>query len=354
MRAALFERTVRDGELALTAGQFAALLRAGLPLPETTARVADATDDRTLRAVLTDCAKRVADGEPLADALARHPGIPAPFVETVRAGERNRRLPEAFRRLRVYCEKRRKTRGKLRAALQYPLFLCALTVLTVYLLTTRLLPSLASALDALGGELPAFTRLLLAATAAVSTGWPFAASAVVPLWALCRLLKRTERGKRLFGAMRLHLPVVGKIALLDASARFADTAALLLPAGLPLPEVLRTAARTVGNPAVAAEIRSLADAVENGYPLGAALPECRRLSRVLCALVSVGDATGTLPSALAEAGAYCGTEAAERAERALNLLEPILTVFAGLLVALLALSVLLPLLTVYSAIGVSI
>lgn len=354
MSAALFERTVRDGELALAAGQFAAMLRAGLPLPEATAHVAEATDGRTLRAVLTDCAKRVADGEPLADALARHPGIPAPFVETVRAGERNRRLPEAFRRLRIYCEKRRKTRGKLRAALQYPLFLGVLTVLTVYLLATRLLPSLASALDSLGGELPAFTRLLLAGTAAVSTGWPFAVASIVLLWALYRLLKRTERGKRLFGAMRLRLPVIGKISLLDASARFADTAALLLPAGLPLPDVLRTAARTVENPAVASDVRALADAVEAGNPLGSAIRECRNLSRVLRALVSAGDATGTLPSALTEAGAYCGTEAAERAERALNLLEPILTVFAGLLVALLALSVLLPLLTVYNAIGVSI
>ncbi len=352
MSAALFERPVRDGALALAAGQFSAVLRAGLPLPEATAIIAEATNDRALRVVLTDCAKRVAAGEPLADALSHHPGVPEPFVETVRAGERNRRLPEAFRRLRTYCENRRKARKKVRAALQYPLLLGILTILTVYLLSTRLLPALASALDTFGGELPAFTRFLMTGTAVISAGWPFALAAVALLWGLHRLVKRTERGRRVLGTIRLRLPVIGKIALLDASARFADTAALLLPVGLPLPEALRVAARTAENSAVAADVRSLADAVEAGNPLGPALRKSRNLSRVLCALASVGDATGTLPSALAEAGAYCGAEAADRAERALNLLEPLLTVFAGLLVALLALSVLIPLLSVYSAIGV--
>lgn len=336
--------------LQFAASQFAAVLRVGIPLSDAVTLIASQTADKRLRHILTDCAQKISVGYSFSQSLTLHREIPEIFCVAVRAGEASGRLAEIFDGLYTYYEGRNAVREKVRAAMQYPVFLGILGCVVAAIVLVCLVPSMTAVLSAFGAELPNAAKILVAVSQFLTkNGWYLAAASVAVLFVLA-LLRRTKRCALLLSKCRLYLPLIGRITRLTAAEQFANAVSLLSFARLTLPETLRVTGRVIENRAVGARVAQTAAFVEAGSTLEQVLRKNPFFPKTLCEMAGIGESTGTLASTMQTAGAAFGKEALALRKRTLNMLEPTLIVLVGLFVAFLVFSVFIPMFSLYDAI----
>ena len=345
-----FNFNVKDAALALAASKFAAVLRAGVLLPDAIEIIAAETTDRRMKCILTASAHRLSEGYTFAQALASHRGIPELFIEAVRIGEENGRLTKTFDYLNTYYSGRNNVKKKLHAAARYPEFLACLSVVTVWIVIACLVPVMKSVFTVAGTQMPTPMNMLMAVSQFLLSNWWCAAIIIIVAIIIWRILMRTRRGVMIISKLKLHLPIVGKISRLVAAGQFAHTVAMLTSASLTLPEVMSIAGRVIDNRAVGETITLAAHSIESGECIGCVLCSNKYLPRMICEMVTVGEETGTLETSMFIAGDYCNAEAMARSDSVLAMLEPMLTVITGLFVAFIVISIYVSIFSMYDAI----
>ncbi len=342
---------VEDKTLAMVSGQFAILLRAGLPVNRAVELIAGQTSDRLLKRILTACAADVSAGYSLAGSLEKNGRkIPAVFIESVRAGEASGTVEASFEALKDYYERAHRLKARVRGALAYPLLLLALAAVVVAIVMTALAPRMTGMLAGLGG-LPLPTRMLIAISRFFQRGWPFMLAGAAAVSCGLMAYRRTENGRIRLSALRMRLPVLGHIARMSAAAQLANTAAALLDAGLPLERAIDLLGRVMDTRCVGAELARRTPLLEAGRPLAEVLGQIRYLPSMLVELVHAGENAGALESALRTAGAFYDGEARRASDRALSLMEPAVTVVMGLIVGFIVIAIYMPVFSMSAAIG---
>lgn len=343
---------VSDKTLSLTASQFAILLKAGMPTARTVEIIAAQTTDRLMRRILREVAEDVAAGYGLAQSLeSRGKKIPVTFIETVRAGEESGTLERSFENLAVYYEKSHKVRSKVRAAMLYPAFLVILAALVIGVVLVVTVPVLEEIIVSGGGQLPAPTRILLGVSHFLMDWWWLALLIVLLIAAVGMLYGKTEQGRRLFAELSMKLPVLRKISVLKSASQFAGTMATLLSAGLPVTRALTITGKVVDNYAVGLSVAACTPEIEAGKRLGETLCANPYLPQLLTEMTAVGEESGALEETLRTIGAYFDEETEQASAKALSMLEPVLTVAMGLVIAFIVIALYLPMFTMYDFIG---
>lgn len=337
---------VSDKVLALTASQFAIMLRAGLPMGKVVSLIADQTSDRLMKKILTACAADVSAGYSLAQSLEKNgKKIPAAFIETVRAGEESGSLEICFTRLKDYYDKAHKLKRKVKSALTYPIILIILAFVVVGIVMVVLVPSMLSMFENAGEALPWPTLVLMAVSDFFVAWWPVLIGALAAILIGIKLYGKTPAGALNLGKLKLKLPVIGKIGIMNAASQFANTLCVLLTAGLPINRVLAITSRVMDNPAVAKTLdESVAD-LEEGKRLAVALRDNPYLPPMLIEMVAVGEETGALEDTMNTIGTYYDEEAAAASEKALGMLEPMMTVFLGVFIGFIVIAIYMPMFT---------
>ena len=355
---------VGDRALARAAGQFSVLLRAGLPLGRAVELMASQTRDRGMKNILAACAADVSAGRTLAQSLERHGrGIPTPFLETIRAGEASGALERCFARLKGYYERTHRVKRKVRAALIYPAFLLALACAVVGIVMVVLVPGMVRVFRGLGAELPLPTRVLLGLSDFFVRRWPLLLLCLGSLGLGGQLWRGTPAGSLAAGppqASRASNAYVGDEegdagasgdVVGGAAGTFANTLSVLLSAGLPIPQALPILSGVLDNAAIAQTVRRAAAGVEAGERLGEVLRDSPCLPPALLEMIDLGEETGTLTETMDAIGAYFDEEAEAASARAVELLEPALTLILGLLVGFVVIAVYVPLFTMETMVG---
>lgn len=343
---------VADKTLSVTASQFAIMLRAGIPVGRAVEIVASQTSDRLMKRILTACSADINAGNSLSQSLEKNGGkIPAAFIETVWAGEESGTLDTCFMRLKEYYDRSHKVKSKVRSALIYPAFLVVLAIIVVIIVMVRLVPVMVSMFESMGSELPAITRALIGISNLTVRFWPFVLVGIVLLILMFRLYSKTAHGQIALAKLVLKLPIVGKIAVFNASSQFANTFCTLLSAGMPIARVLRVVSRVVDNRAIGSSLeKSVAD-LEAGKSLGKSLKDNEFLPEMLIEMVTVGEESGSLEDTLSTIGTYYDNEAVAASDRALSMLEPAITVIMGLFVAFIVAAIYIPMFSMYGGIA---
>lgn len=344
---------IEDKTLALTASQFAILLRAGISVSRVIEIISDQTGDRLMKRILAECAADVRAGGSFAAGLERHSKkIPAAFIETVRAGEESGTLAMCFDRLSAHYERSHKVRQKVKAALTYPAVVLLLSIVVVGMIMVVLVPKMLQLYQNMGQELPFITRVLISVSDFFAGNWQFMliglAVAAISYW----IYRRTSSGELIISKVKLRLPIIGKIGILNSASQFANTVSTLLTAGLTLPRVLRMTSRVMDNRAVGAEIERSADELESGRSIGDILRNSSYLPEMLIEMATIGDESGSLEETMNTVGIYYDEEAVEASDRALRMLEPIITVFLGFFVGFILLAIYLPMFNMYGGVAV--
>ena len=345
---------VEDKTLSLTASQFSIMLRAGIPIGRVVELIAGQTNDRLMKRILTECAADVNAGYSLANSLEKNgKKIPAAFIETVRAGEESGTLELCFDRLQKYYEKAYKVKKKVRSALTYPAVVILLSFVVVGIVMVVLVPTMLELYGNMGQDLPLITRILIAISDFFVGYWPFLLVGIAVLVIVYKMYKKTPNGELNIDKVKMKIPVIGKIGIMNSASQFANTVSTLLTAGLPAARVLSIVSRVVDNRAVGVTLEKAVVDLESGKGFGAVLKDNEYLPEMLVEMVSVGEESGSLEETMDTIGTYYDEEAVAASDKALGMLEPLLTIFLGVFVGFILLAAYLPMFNMYGGIAAS-
>lgn len=336
-------RRVPRGEVAVFTGQLACLVHAGLPL----AQALRCLQQQLKRTPLGEVAERlgadVSDSSSLSEAMARWPRVfPRTYTAAIRAGEESGRLAEVMRRLADNLKQEVETRGRVRGALAYPIFLCVLGAATLTVLMTFVIPRFTALFVTMGAELPAPTRILLAFSDVMDRYWPLVLGAVVAGVAAAAWAMKRQAVRTFVDAWVLRFPWVGTILQRLEMARFCRTMSELLNSGVPILSSLQITSGVLSNRQFIAGVERIRGEVARGRELSKGLEHLPIDSPLVFHMAAVGEQSGQLPEMLLEA-AEIYEKQCERAIAAWTaMLGPALIVVLGGVIAFVITAILLP------------
>jgi len=339
-----FER-VRATDLMIFTRQFATLLASQVPLGDSLRNLYAQADKVTLKEVIAEISGDVESGFSLSQALGRHPGVFSEFyINMVKAAEVTGRLSEVLEFLADYLEKQSTLIGKIRNALVYPAFVIILFVVVVIVMLTMVLPQITPIFKESNVALPFMTKVLITGTFMQDWWWGIVVALVI-LFLVVADYSRTPEGKVVIDEVSLRVPVLGKLFQRLYVARFAESARVLIQGGLTIPQAIEISSHTIGNSVYEEILAGAAQNIRKGLPLSQALKGTIYFPPLVSQLVAVGEATGRLESLLMRVAQFYSRQVEDSVSNLVELIQPVLLVVIGVLVAGLFASILLPLYT---------
>ena len=347
----VFTPKIKERDLAVMCSQFAIILGAGLPMVRAVELIARQTEDRRLKELLDQVAGDVAGGVSLAHSFeTRSSVLPVTFVETVRAGEVSGTLDSSFRRLHAYYDRASKLKGRVQAAMAYPIFTMIVAVIVVAIIMVKAVPTFVTSFSEMGTALPWPTRILIAASSFCSTWWPVMAAVLIGVILAWRLWGHSPDGCIKQHRWLLRVPVMGRLSLMRTASQFAGTTAALLAAGLPVLNAMDIVSRVLDNRAMGHDLSLQLPRLEEGKPLAACLRDCPDFPDLLVEMTGVGEETGTLEHTLDVVSDYYDNETQLKAQKAVSLLEPAIICVLAVIVVVILLAVYLPMFSMHGSI----
>lgn len=322
-----------------------ATLSASAPLEEALRMIGSQSDHAATRQVVMAVHGQVVEGFRLADAMA-HQGkaFPPLYRAMVAAGERSGALPGVLERLADLLERQQEVRSRLVTALVYPASLALTAIAVVTVLMVAVVPKVVEQFDSLGRELPWLTRLVIGLSDFLVRYGLAVLLAAALATAVCMRLLRRAPVRLAADRMVLRLPLVGRLVRDMHAARMARTLGIMLDAGVPLVEGLEMTARTVSNRVLRAATEEMAVAIHEGGSLSGAMRRAGIFPPTLLYMVGSGESSGQVAPMLARAADYLEREFNTSTTAAMSLLEPVIIIVLGGVVALIVLAILLPIL----------
>ncbi|ASY45461.1 MAG: type II secretion system inner membrane protein GspF [Pseudomonadota bacterium] len=338
-------------ELTLFTRQLATLTQVS-PLEESLRTIGRQSEQDHVRLIVGKVHGGVMEGRRLAEALGVEPkSFPPLYRAMISAGESSGSLPAIMERLSDLMERQAQMRSKVLTAIAYPSVLASFAVLVVAALMIFVVPKVVEQFDTVGQELPLLTRMVMGLSAFLAGWWwlllILAGLAALGFWRAMR----NERFHYRFDAMLLGLPVIGKLTRDLHAARMARTLSTMVASRLPLLEGLTLTANTVHNRVLRHASDDIVEAIRGGGSLSAALRRAGVFPPLLVYLAASGESAGRLDTMLERAADYLEREFDAFTSTALAMLEPIIIIMMGAIVAVIILSILLPILQLQSLTG---
>ncbi|MFN3985324.1 MAG: type II secretion system F family protein [Rhodocyclaceae bacterium] len=323
------------------------MLRAGLPLDRSLRVLIGMTQKASVVALLEDILKSVKAGKGLSQALAPHHGLFGDFyINMVRSGEAGGQLAAVLGQLAEHLERVRALRENVISSLIYPAILLTVSVLSVVLLLGFVVPQFEALFEDMGDALPLPTQIVVGLGNFVAdSGWILVLLTAAGLWLLRRWLA-TPGGRAWRDARLLGLPVFGGIVLKYEVTRFARSMGTLLHNGVPIVMAIRIATDTMENRRLRDAIASVAPTIKQGGRMAEALEKSGLFTPLVINMVKLGEETGRLDEMLLEVARVHDGEVQAGVKRALTLIEPVLILSLGAVIAVIIMSILMGILSV--------
>ncbi|TXG76874.1 type II secretion system F family protein [Patescibacteria group bacterium] len=337
---------VKTADLVMFTRQLSAMVSAGVPLLRALSSLESHAESQTLKSILSKVIKDVESGAPLADALEKHDAtFNSVYVNMVRAGEAAGILDDILKRLALQQEKSASMRKKIKGAMTYPTVLVGITILAFFGLMIFVIPQIGKIIQDMGGpdaKLPLLTQTMLAISGAIIGYWfiifPLIGGAI---YLLLRFIK-TPKGKRMFHEFLLKAPGIKTIIQKVAVARFTRTFSALMGAGVAVLEALSVTSKSVGNVVYEEAIQKAAEGVKNGKQLSEIIEGNDLFPAIVAQMLAVGEETGQTDTVLVKVADFYEEEVDVAIDGISSIIEPVMIVFMGGMVGLIAASVMLP------------
>ena len=325
--------------------QFVTLIRAGLPIPHSLDLLARRQRNKLLRSIVENVRERVRTGELLSDAFRNAaPGaISQIYTTTLMAGEKSGNLEEVLNRYITFQRLTLAFRKKLLASLIYPALLVTMISVMFTFLISFVVPKFQDLYAQIGSEkLPPLTIFVLSFGTTVQHYILLIAAVIgAAAFGLWRWSKTTAGAEKI-DAFRMSLPVFGEVWLKYQVAVFARMMSTLLLGGLPLVQGLETAGSSMDSPQLSKAILKSVQGVREGRPLSTTLEETGIVPDLAAEMIEVGESTGALPAMLNSVAEFYEEDVQTALQAALSLIEPVILIVMGLVVATILISLYLP------------
>jgi type IV pilus assembly protein PilC len=337
-------RRVPSREFLVFNQELATLLKAGMPLVQSLDLLRRRVESPRFRAVLEDVHDKVRSGTALSDAFASHGDLfPSVYVASLLAGERSGSLDTVLRRYVDYARVVATVKRKTLSALIYPAILVTLALVLVGIIVLKVFPAFSDFYTSFGAELPLVTRTIMRISEFVRSQALFLLISVGAAVAAAMLWLRHPANRARLDHLLLRVPLIGPIAAKFSTSQMARTLATLLGGGLPLVNSLEIAAKSIGNHYMAGQLDIVNTRVREGESFSTALEARGVFPEVAVKMAEVGESTGALQEMLNTLADFFDEEIATNMERFVTLVEPVLLVVMGLVIAGLLLALYMPL-----------
>ena len=337
-------------DLTLFARQMYTLMHAGVPIIRAITGLSDTTRNLVLQKTLRSVRTEIEGGHELSTALAQYPDIFSHlFVSMVQVGENTGNLDDVFLQISGYLDREKETRNQIKAALRYPSFVLIAITVAMFIINMWVIPTFAKVFAGFGAELPLATRILLGTSELTVAYWPVLLGSLIIAIFGTRYYVRTEKGLWQWDRAKTRIPIVGSIILRATLSRFARSFSMALSAGVPLVTGLGLVSRAVDNVYVGGHIADMRNGIERGDTLTRTAAATEMFTPLIIQMLTVGEETGNVDDMLNEVADFYDREVDYDVKNLTSAIEPILIVFIGAMVLVLALGVFLPMWDLMSA-----
>ncbi|HET9174221.1 MAG TPA: type II secretion system F family protein [Candidatus Saccharimonadales bacterium] len=369
------KKKVKLQDLVIFTRQLSTMISAGVPLARSLSALEGDAENPFLREVLAQVTKDVQGGMSLEEAFKKHPTVfNDVYVNMVRAGEEGGILDEILKRLALQVEQDASIRKKIKSAMMYPIVILTVTVFAFFGIMLFIVPKISKILKDLGGpnaKLPIYTQYMLDASnfcvrptivkaipglnmipllnKAPNLIFLLLILGVIGIYAL-RYIK-TEEGKYKFHALLLRIPIVKIVILKVAISRFARTFASLMGSGVSVLDALDVTGAALGNKVIEKELKEAALQVKNGKQLSEPLSKSPHFPPIISQMLMVGEETGQMDTVLVKVADFYDEEVSVLIDGLAAVIEPVMIIFLGAAVGLIAASVMGPIANLSKNIG---
>jgi len=340
-----FTERVSVADLSALTSQLSTLIGAGIPMVEALSALVDQVENPALKPILVEIREDVNQGDALAKAMRKHPRVFSDlYTNMVAAGESSGALDIVLKRLTEYTEATVKLRGEVMSALMYPVLMGAVSVLIVAGMFVFVIPRVRRIFDSFGEALPLPTRVLLAISDGLTSYWWLVILALGGAAFGFYKWVKTPEGRRKWHTFMLKVPLFGRVNRLVAVSRFCRTMSTLLDSGVPILSAVAIVKTVVGNDIIAEAVGKVGENIREGQSIAGPLKASGQFPPLVTHMISIGEKTGELEPMLGKVADSYDAQVENILRGLTSLLEPLLIVVLGGVVAFIAMSLILPML----------
>tara|TARA_B100000609_G_scaffold193913_1_gene185827 strand:+ start:622 stop:1896 length:1275 start_codon:yes stop_codon:yes gene_type:complete len=345
---------VNEKTLTIFTRQLAQLTSAGLPLLSGLTVLARQEKNQVLKRVLGELAEVIEGGGTFSEGLAQHPKVfNKLFVSMVKAGELGGVLEVVLDRLAQFMEKAMRIKGKVKAAMFYPIAVLIVAIVIMAILLIFVIPKFKDVFGDLTGDdgLPEFTQFVLDISDTVKDNAFGTATGMFAFMLTLSLCGKSKHGRFVLDKLALFFPIIGPVVEKVSIARFARTLGTLINSGVPILQALNIVKDTSGNTVVAQAVQDVHDSVKEGETIVAPLEASRVFPPMVISMVDVGEKTGDMPQMLEKIADTYDEEVDRAVESMTSLIEPVMIVFLAVIVGSIVIAMFLPLIRMIESIS---
>ncbi|MBC8009634.1 MAG: type II secretion system F family protein [Burkholderiales bacterium] len=339
-------KVISNQGLAVFTRQLSTLVNAGMPILRSLETLGRQEKNLGFKWVLEQISETIKAGGTFSDGLLQHPKVfDRLYINMVKAGEAGGVLGTVLDRLAKFMEKAEKIKGKVKAAMTYPLIIMVVAVLIVGALMVFVIPSFQEIFNGLlkGTPLPALTQFVLAISNFLKNQIIWTILIIVAIVFGYKFFAKTKGGKNLLDWIQINIPAFGPLFLKAAIGRFTRTFGTLLSSGVPILQAIIITRDTSGNVHIAAALNKVHDRVKEGEGVGKPLEATKIFPTMVTSMVEVGEETGALPEMLTRIADTYDEEVDNAVTSITSIIEPIMIVFMAVVVGTIVIALFLPL-----------
>ncbi|MBN1764028.1 MAG: type II secretion system F family protein [Sedimentisphaerales bacterium] len=334
---------IKPSDLCTATRQLATLIRAGMPLLEALAALAEQFQKHPLAEAFSDIHEQVKTGHSLAAALSNYPTVFSNlYVNMVKAGQESGTLEDILFKLAQYLYRRSRLTSKIKAALTYPLFMSIAALSVIIFLMTFVIPGITRIFLDMNHQLPWPTTLLITISDFCSSHFLFIIIALGAAIVSASFYLKSESGKINWDRFSLKLPLFGSLMLKTEMIRFCRTLGILLSSGITMTRAILIVRAVIQNTFIADKISLITEDINKGLNLSSAIKKLGLFPPILYHTLSIGEKSGNLEEQLSNFAESCDEEIEIQIRAITSLIEPVILLCMGFIIGFIVLALLLP------------
>jgi MSHA biogenesis protein MshG len=350
MEIKLFAKKIQMEEIVLFTQELVTLLKAGVPLL-TSIEALSSQSSKEFGEVLNQIYVDVMSGKSFSQALDAHPKVFSKlYVNSVRAGEVSGSMDDVLSRMALLLKKDEEMKKQVKGALRYPIIVICAMIGAFFIIMLKVMPNFVNMFERMDLDLPLPTKILITLSKFMQANWGYVVFLIGGIGVGLYLFIRTEKGRFWWDGLMMRFPITGNLVIKTAMARFTKMFETLNRSGLPIIQTLNTVCTSVGNVVIEGMIREVALNIEKGQGIAASMKKFELFPPMVIRMISIGEQSGSLDNMLESIAEHYETEVGYAVKGLIAMIEPILTVFIGGGVIVMAMAIFMPMWNMVGAI----
>lgn len=325
---------------------FSMMISTGLTIKNALEALKESTVDRSILSLVKNTLDNLIRGESLASSISlSSPSLPGELISMIDAAEMNGNLELVLKNMNSYLERKNKFQQKMTNALIYPFFLFMVTIVVLNIIFTQVIPQFAVTFSDANAELPAITESLFYISNFLQNNGIIIAIIFSLLIILFFLLRQFSSFKYSISSIVLNIPYLGLLITNANLNRFTRQLYINLLSGLQLDKSISLATESISNLQIKSDLQLIPIQIRKGYSLSETLKDVKFFPKYIISMIEVGEQSGSLAAVFDKVSTQLDSQLENSLERLNKLVEPIIIVFVGVVVSIIAFAILSPILS---------